>query len=98
MSKQRPKIREENKMSEKNFREIVEGEPIGAPLNPLAEEEVPTWTEKRTRDARKLRWYERQYGAGFVSGFWVGIAVGFPLAAGVAAVCKVFVTWLFTFS
>jgi hypothetical protein len=105
MSKQRPKIREENKMSEKNFRAIAEGEPIGAPLNPLAEDEMPTWTEKRTdwtekrtRDARKLRWYERQYGAGFVSGFWVGIAVGFPLAAGVAAVCKVFVTWLFTFS
>jgi hypothetical protein len=88
-SKQRPKIREENKMSETvSPNEALDNayEVIGMP------------TDKRTRDARKLRWYERQYGAGFVSGFWVGIAVGFPLAAGVAAVCKVFVTWLFTFS
>lgn len=57
-----------------------------------------TPTDKRTRDARKLKWWERQYGAGFVAGFWLGVVAGFPLAAGVAAVCKVFVTWLFTFS
>lgn len=53
--------------------------------------------KERTREARKLHWHERQYGAGWVCGFWVGIAVGFPLAAGVAAVCKWFLGWLFTF-
>lgn len=79
-------------MSEINFRAIADGEP----LNPL-HDDGEMMTEKRTRDARKLRWYERQYGAGFVSGFWVGVVAGFPLAAVVAAVCKWFLKWLFTF-
>ena len=52
--------------------------------------------KERTREARKLHWYERQYGAGWVCGFWIGIVVGFPLAAGVAVLCKVFVVWLFS--
>lgn len=50
--------------------------------------------KRRKREARKLTWNERQYGAGFINGIWCGIAVGFPLAAGVAALCKVFVGWL----
>lgn len=50
--------------------------------------------KRKKRDARKLTWNERQYGAGFINGIWCGIAVGFPLAAGVAALCKVFVGWL----
>ena len=50
--------------------------------------------KRRKREARKLTWNERQYGAGFINGVWCGIAVGFPLAAGVAALCKVFVGWL----
>jgi hypothetical protein len=94
MSKQRPKIREENKMSEKEINEMAEQLPPPPTEIPIEFMEG----KKRTRKAQPLKWYERQYGAGFVSGFWVGIAVGFPLAAGVAAVCKVFVTWLFTFS
>jgi hypothetical protein len=50
--------------------------------------------KRKKRDSRKLTWNERQYGAGFINGVWCGIAVGFPLAAGVAALCKVFVGWL----
>lgn len=49
---------------------------------------------RKKRESRKLTWNERQYGAGFINGMWCGIAVGFPLAAGVAAICKVFVGWL----
>ena len=49
---------------------------------------------KAKRKSRKLTWNERQYGAGFLNGLWCGIALGFPLAAGVAALCKVFVGWL----
>ena len=49
---------------------------------------------RKKRESRKLTWNERQYGAGFINGMWCGIAVGFPLAAGVAALCKVFVGWL----
>lgn len=52
----------------------------------------------KPRDTRKLRWYERQYGAGFVSGFWVGVMAGLPIAMGLAAVCKWFTDWLFLVS
>ena len=69
-------------------------EQVGLPPPPA---EIPiedTPKPKRTRKARKLTWNERQYGAGFINGLWCGIAVGFPLAAGVAALCKLFVGWL----
>lgn len=70
-------------------------ENIGLPPPP-EEIPVPTLPKKprKKREARKLTWNERQYGAGFINGMWCGIAVGFPLAAGVAALCKVFVGWL----
>ena len=65
---------------------------------PPPPEEIPIPQDapkpKRTRKSRKLTWNERQYGAGFINGMWCGIALGFPLAAGVAALCKVFVGWL----
>jgi hypothetical protein len=52
-------------------------------------------TDKRTRDARKLRWYERQYGAGWVCGFLIGLSAGLPLSILVLAICKWFVDWVF---
>ena len=63
-------------------------EGVGAPSIPLPKK------PRKKREGRKLTWNERQYGAGFINGVWCGIAVGFPLAAGVAALCKVFVGWL----
>lgn len=55
---------------------------------------APIKPPRKKREGRKLTWNERQYGAGFLNGLWCGIALGFPLAAGVAALCKVFVGWL----
>lgn len=52
--------------------------------------------KRRKREARKLTWNERQYGAGFINGVWVGIAAGFVVVPIVAAACKLFVGWLFT--
>lgn len=52
--------------------------------------------KRKKRDARKLTWNERQYGAGFINGVWVGIAAGFVVVPIVAAACKLFVGWLFT--
>lgn len=49
---------------------------------------------RRTRNARPLKWYERQYGAGFVAGLWIGIAIGVPLDAILAVAAKWFVMWL----
>ena len=69
----------------------------GMATNAIAPNEVLKATDKKPRkkrESRKLTWNERQYGAGFINGMWCGIAVGFPLAAGVAALCKVFVGWL----
>lgn len=60
---------------------------------PPSEIPIPKKPRKK-REGRKLTWNEHQYGAGFINGVWCGIAVGFPLAAGVAALCKVFVGWL----
>lgn len=77
-------------MSEKNNGGVSPNEALDNAYKVI--EEMPA--ERRTRDARKLKWYERQYGAGFISGFWVGIAAGLPLAMGIAAVCKWFVDWL----
>lgn len=86
-------------MSEKNFKaiaDIYDDEVVLTPLHEdgLLHDDGERATEKRTRDVRKLKWYERQYGAGFVNGFWLGLSAGFPLAMGVAAVCKWFVDWL----
>ena len=50
----------------------------------------------KKREARKLAWNERQYGAGFINGVWVGIAAGFVIMPLMAAACKLFVDWLFT--
>lgn len=69
----------------------------GMATNAISPNEVLKATDKKPRkkrESRKLTWNERQYGAGFINGMWCGIAVGFPLAAGVAALCKVFVGWL----
>lgn len=69
----------------------------GAATNALDPNEVLKAANKKPRkkrEGRKLTWNERQYGAGFINGVWCGIAVGFPLATGVAAFCKVFVGWL----
>lgn len=68
---------------------------VGLPPLP---EEIPVpkdLPKKRTRKARKLTWNERQYGAGFINGLACGIAIGIPLTAGLAALAKVFVGWLF---
>lgn len=73
-----------------SIEEIVEN--IGLP----PKDEVKPSKPRRKHEMRKLYWYERQYGAGFISGFWVGIAAGLPLAMGIAAVCKWFVDWLFS--
>jgi len=71
-------------------------ENIGLPPPP---EEIPIPTPKKPRkkrEGRKLTWNERQYGAGFINGIWVGIAAGFVVVPIVAAACKLFVGWLFT--
>lgn len=48
---------------------------------------------RRTRKSQPLKWYEKQWGSGFLAGLWAGL----PLAMGIAAVCKWFLGWLFTF-
>lgn len=63
---------------------------IGLPPPP---EEIPL-EGKRTRNARPLKWYERQYGAGFVAGIWIGVCIGIPLDAALAVLSKWFVVWL----
>jgi len=76
-----------------SMEEIVEGVSLPPPPAEIPIQTPPKKPRKK-RDARKLTWNERQYGAGFLNGLWCGIALGFPLAAGVAALCKVFVGWL----
>lgn len=51
-------------------------------------EQINEEKEKRARDSRKLKWYERQYGAGFVAGLWVGVTLGTPLAFVIYQVAK----------
>lgn len=51
---------------------------------------------KRKHEVRKLHWYERQYGAGFINGFWTGVSAGFVLVPLIAWVGKVFWEWVFT--
>lgn len=72
----------------------MHSENIGLELPPPPEE-ILIPKAKRTRKARKLTWNERQYGAGFINGLACGIAIGIPLTAGLAALAKVFVGWLF---
>lgn len=62
---------------------------------PPSEIPIPKKPRKK-REGRKLTWNERQYGAGFINGVWVGIAAGFVVVPIVAAACKLFVGWLFT--
>lgn len=57
--------------------------------------ELTTEKKTRKRKSRELAWYERQYGAGFLNGMGCGIALGIPIAAGGAALAKMFVGWLF---
>lgn len=47
--------------------------------------------KKRGRKTQPLKWYEKQWGSGFLAGLWAGL----PLAMGIAAVCKWFLGWLF---
>ena len=71
----------------------------GAATNALEPNEVLKAANKKPRkkrESRKLTWNERQYGAGFINGVWVGIAAGFVVVPIVAAACKLFVGWLFT--
>lgn len=75
-----------------SMEEIVEG--VGLPPPP-SEIPIPKKPRKK-REGRKLTWNERQYGAGFINGVWVGIAAGFVVVPIVAAACKLFVGWLFT--
>ena len=78
----------------KNMSErINEAEQLSPPPTEVPIEVVEG--RKRTRKAQPLKWYERQYGAGFINGFWVGVVAGFPLAMLVAAICKWFLGWLF---
>ena len=93
MAKNVQKQKGEIKMTE---REVDEMAKMEKQLQPQpTETDIPAdLARNKPRDTRKLRWYERQYGAGFLNGLWCGIALGLPLAAGVAALCKVFVGWL----
>lgn len=72
-------------------------ENVGLPPPP-EEIPIPEFPKKprKKREARKLAWNERQYGAGFINGVWVGIAAGFVIMPLMAAACKLFVDWLFT--
>lgn len=66
-------------------------------LNRLAEVEADAVEVRKRKhhEVRKLRWYERQYGAGFINGFWTGVSAGFVLVPLIAWGCKVFLEWLF---
>ena len=69
----------------------------GAATNALDPNEVLKAINKpprKKRESRKLTWNERQYGAGFINGVWVGIAAGFVVVPLVAVACKLFVGWL----
>ena len=50
--------------------------------------------KRRGRKVQPLKWYEKQWGSGFLAGLWAGL----PLAMLLAAICKWFLGWLFTFS
>lgn len=77
-------------MTEKEINEMAEQLPPPPAEIPIEFVEG----KKRTRKAQPLKWYERQYGAGFISGFWVGVVAGLPMAMLLAAVCKWFMDWL----
>ena len=83
-----------NELAQKANEEIAES--IG--VLPEPPQEIPIADErrpnKRTRKARKLRWSERQFGAGFVNGLLCGIGLGIPLAMAMAILSKWFVDWL----
>lgn len=63
-------------------------------FNKMTTEEAEMILRKRKHEARRLKWYERQYGAGFVSGFWVGFTVGIPTLVVLAVFSKYFLDWL----
>ncbi len=63
-------------------------EGVGVPTIPLPKK------PRKKREGRKLTWNERQYGAGFINGIWVGITAGFVVVPLVAVACKLFVGWL----
>ncbi len=42
----------------------------------------------KRRGGRYLRWYERQWGSGFISGIQIGVVVGIGVAIPVAFVAK----------
>lgn len=44
------------------------------------------------KSGRSLKWYERQWGSGFIAGIQVGIVVGIGIAIPVAFIAK----WLVT--
>jgi hypothetical protein len=60
----------------------------------LDKAEDGTLTKKRSK---KLKWHERQYGAGWIHGFWVGIAAGVPLAVVLAIMSKVLIDWFMSY-
>ena len=53
---------------------------------------IPMGVLMTKRNSRSLRWYERQWGSGFIAGIQVGVAVGIGIAIPVAFVAK----WLVT--
>lgn len=79
-------------------KEQIQGVENGGLPPPPEEIPIPELPKKprKKREGRKLTWNERQYGAGFINGVWVGIAAGFVVVPIVAAACKLFVGWLFT--
>ena len=76
------------------IKKVLTSEELSADAMVAEVGEIVGKAPKRKRDSRKLTWNERQYGAGFINGVWVGIAAGFVLVPIVAAVCKLFVDWL----
>lgn len=76
------------------IKKVLTSEELSADAMVAEVGEIVGKAPKRKRDSRKLTWNERQYGAGFINGVWVGIAAGFVLVPIVAAACKLFVDWL----
>lgn len=80
------------------IKKVLTSEELSADAMVAEVGEIIGKASKKKRQNRKLTWNERQYGAGFINGVWVGVSAGFVIVPAVAVACKWFMIWLFKWS